>query len=130
MRISIAMVLLNLALNLLLIWNLREAGLAWATSITAIIQCGILFLMVRRHISLGHPLDTTVLRAALRVVLASALMAVAVLAALWLLGPRTTWWTQLAGVAVGSATGGAVFLIAARVLGVQELGWLIPRGSR
>ena len=42
MRISLAMVGLNLALNLALIWPLGIAGMAWATAICAALQCVLL----------------------------------------------------------------------------------------
>lgn len=43
MRIAaMGSVLLNLSLNLSLIWPLREAGMAWATGISATVQCAVL----------------------------------------------------------------------------------------
>jgi putative peptidoglycan lipid II flippase len=46
------MVLLNLALNLTLVWPLREAGLAAATAICAVLQVLILWHMLNRHVRL------------------------------------------------------------------------------
>ena len=130
MYVSMAMVLLNLVLNVVLIWYFREAGLAWATSITATVQCGILMLLLRRRIGGRLPIDRAVVRGAARITIATALMAAAVVAALWLLGPRTTWWTQLLGVAVGAGVGGAVFAAAARLLRAEEFGWLLSLRRR
>src|SRR5262249_20572138 len=50
MRVSIWMVFLNLALNVVLIWFFREAGLAWSTTIAASVQSGVLLLLLRRRV--------------------------------------------------------------------------------
>ncbi len=130
MFVSIAMVALNLGLNLALIWPLREAGLAWATSLTAIVQCVILLALIRRHLAGRSPIDAACIRGASRIALATIVMGAAVAASLWLIGPRNTWWTQCLGVAVGSAVGGASFLAASRVLGVEEMTWLLSLRRR
>jgi putative peptidoglycan lipid II flippase len=130
MYVSMAMVLLNIGLNVVLIWPFREAGLAWATSITATVQCGVLMVLLRHRIGGRLPVDGDVVQGAARIALATAVMAAAVFAALWLLGPRTTWWTQLLGVAVGAGAGGAVFAAAARVLRIEEFGWLLSLRRR
>lgn len=130
MYVSMVMVVLNLGLNVVLIWKFREAGLAWATSITAIIQCGVLLVLVRRRIGGRNPVDLSVMTGAIRVTLAAGLMAAAVIAALWILGTRNTWWTQLLGVGVGAGVGASTFLVAAKVLRVEELGWLLSLRRR
>lgn len=53
MRVSIAMVLTNVTLNCVLIWYLREAGLAWSTSLCAMLQCVLLFWLARRSLTRG-----------------------------------------------------------------------------
>jgi len=53
MRISLAMVAINLTLNLTLIWPLREAGLAWSTAATAIAQTAILSTILKRRSPIG-----------------------------------------------------------------------------
>jgi putative peptidoglycan lipid II flippase len=57
MKIAVAMVGLNLVLNLTLIWWLREAGLAWSTSISATVQCAVLVVAARRFTSCDRPRD-------------------------------------------------------------------------
>lgn len=130
MFVSMAMVGLNLALNIALIWRFREAGLAWATSTSAMIQCVALLVLVRRHLGGANPVDLAAINGAFRVVLATAIMAAAVFAIQWLLGPRTTWWMQLTGVLAASGTGGVTFLVTARLLRIEELSWLLSLGRR
>jgi len=48
-RVSASMVLLNLALNLTLVWPLREAGIALATSISGVLSCLVLGVILRRR---------------------------------------------------------------------------------
>jgi putative peptidoglycan lipid II flippase len=49
-RLSLAMILLNFALNISLVWFLREGGLALATTLAAVVQCAILLLILRRRL--------------------------------------------------------------------------------
>lgn len=51
-KIGAAMVFLNIILNLTLIWFLQEGGLALSTSICAIVQIIILFIILRRKIQI------------------------------------------------------------------------------
>ncbi len=46
------MVRVNLALNLALVWPLQEAGLAAATSASAVLQALLLLVLLRRHVAL------------------------------------------------------------------------------
>lgn len=47
-RVAIGAVLLNTSLNLVMIWPLAEAGLAWATAISSVAQCVVLGLLLER----------------------------------------------------------------------------------
>ena len=52
--ISICMIVLNFALNLTLVWPLREGGIALSTTIAAILQGAILLFILRKRLgSLG-----------------------------------------------------------------------------
>ncbi len=128
MLVSIAMVGLNLVLNVTLIWPLREAGLALATTITATLQCLVLARLARRLTGGRAVADAAVLDAGGRVALAAAVMCTAVLATQWALGQRDSWWWQLLRVGCAAGAGGAVFFAAAGAIRVRELGWLL--GSR
>jgi len=51
-RIAVGMMFANLALNLTLVWPLREAGLALATAITHTAQAILLYLALRRKVAI------------------------------------------------------------------------------
>jgi putative peptidoglycan lipid II flippase len=146
MNISLAMILVNVALNLTLIWipGVREAGLAWSTAISAILQTLILSAFCTRMLArLGahHPLADPHARAALaRVALASILMA----ALVWLLLvflPRSSpfahaaippwltadWSWQLTRLALATLLGGLSYLTLSKLLHIPELSWLLHR---
>ncbi len=152
MRVSIAMVLLSLALNLTLIWWLREAGMAWATSIAASVQTMVLAMICRRRFgvpALGPPSpspppsppflregsvanDQGVLHAIVRIVVATGLMGAGVWLALRFLPSvgESAWRESLVRMIVGVACGGLVYISAARALRCHELGWLMGRRAR
>lgn len=48
MRIGVVALVSNMVLNLLLVWSMRHAGLALATSLSAFINAGLLYLGLRR----------------------------------------------------------------------------------
>lgn len=142
MKISMAMVALNLILNLALIWPLREAGLAWATGLSAMIQTLILAAMVRSKLGVS-PVDSPTLRGMLQVLLATLLMGLCVYGALHFtpgmlmasklayLDPVThTWRANLVALIVGTCTGALSFAIACLVLRVPELRWLFQRAPK
>lgn len=72
LRIMAATVPLNLILNLTLIWPLGAVGLAWSTALAAILQTVGLAFLLRRQDSFS------ILPTALRIILATAVMAAAV----------------------------------------------------
>lgn len=59
LKVAVAAVGLNLALNLTLVWPLGAAGMAWATAISAVAQAGVLALILRRRGWLASPADAT-----------------------------------------------------------------------
>lgn len=126
MWVSLAMVGLNLTLNLLLIWPLGAAGLAWSTAICAAIQFAVLLVLVRRHVD--RPAAAEVWSAWGRTALASAVMAGVVAALLWPVDPAALGWAATVGLLLGVvAIGAAVFALAARLLAMPELRWLVRR---
>lgn len=135
MRIAMAAVALNLGLNLTLIWSLREAGLAWATAISAVLQTFALFVSLGRRHGV-HPLDRSTVAALFRIVALTGLMAAAVVGASHLLPaaaapgspPGTGLWTiQLLRLGVLCTVGAGVFAAAAWLLRVPEIRWLMER---
>ena len=126
-RIAVAMVVLNLALNVTLIFTpLRESGLAWSTSICAAIQAALL----ARALSGELPalLDAEVRASAARTVMATAAMVVAVVAVGGFVPSGLTQREMLVALSAKIAVGAGVFALSARVLRMPELGWAI--GSR
>jgi putative peptidoglycan lipid II flippase len=117
LRVSMWNVVLSLALNLVLVQtSLREAGLALATSICAVVQ--VVELMWRFSRRVGHVEWAAAAVSVARTMGATGVMAMAVLGTSSLLGAA-----QPPAVRVGvlEAVGGLGFLAAARVLRCAEL---------
>ena len=49
-KVALAMIALNFALNITLVWFLQEGGIALATTLAAIVQCAILIAILRRRL--------------------------------------------------------------------------------
>ncbi len=113
------MVGVNLALNLALVWPLREAGLAAATSVSAALQAGVLLVLLRRHVPLKG--FAQVVRGAGKTLMATTCMGAAVWGLLALLGPGGGLALKAARVLVPTAAGAAVFAGVAAALGSAEL---------
>ncbi|MCU0688272.1 MAG: murein biosynthesis integral membrane protein MurJ [Phycisphaerales bacterium] len=135
MKLALAMVGLTIAINLVLIWPLREAGLAWGTAISQMIQTMALLLlagrMLRREAGLtGWLLDRPTLAAMARIVLATIIMAAGVLITLhfW---PAThqplRWMDRVLRLAVCCGVGGGIYLAMCLAMRSPELSWLLRR---
>ena len=122
MRVSLAMVVLNLTLNLTLIWPLSEAGLAWSTAITAITQTIIYAIITARH-QHATLLESDTVRALLRIVLISIIMAASVGATLLLTQSLPVTPRLIAAVCAGITT----YTLAALLTRAPELTWLLRR---
>lgn len=125
-KVAILMVAINFLLNLVLIWPLREAGLGWATSIAAMIQCVTLGWLVHQKLHL-RLLDRPTTTAIARIGLAVAVMSAVVTAVLWTWPAASTWPGHLARTAGLCISGAAAYLAASRLLRSPELGWLLDR---
>jgi putative peptidoglycan lipid II flippase len=126
MRIAVAMVVLNLALNLILVHVLpepQERGLALATAVCAAIQSAWLAVLLTRRV--GH-VDWSSLRGqAPRVIAATLAMVAACYGILPVLGPSPL--VQVIGLLV---VGASAFAIVSRLLRIDELQDLLRRGQR
>ncbi|MEM1328988.1 MAG: murein biosynthesis integral membrane protein MurJ [Planctomycetota bacterium] len=122
MRIAIVVVFLNTALNLMLIWPLGEAGLAWATGATAVLQTFWLGVSLRKK--LGTPLfDAESVRSIARSAAGGlACGAGAALCVLWTPGMLTGL-----GAEAGAWHSAALTLAAAVIAGVGVYGLLSIR---
>jgi peptidoglycan biosynthesis protein MviN/MurJ (putative lipid II flippase) len=130
MRLALVMVILNISLNLSLIWSLREAGLGWSTAICAAVQCMVLLVLTGRFVEPGQRLiDNATAGGIARTLAATAAMGISV----WSIGrwmPRATGWTgDLIALIAMSAAGGILFVVAARLLHCHELRWLLSRAT-
>src|SRR5690606_7469962 len=120
------MLCVNLTLNLVLIWPLREAGLAASTAITATLQVVVLmFVLQRRHGIVVTDRETR--RAALAIAATTAVMAAAVTTPLLLVPTPGTWWGNLGLLAGMVGVGLASYLGAAAAARSPELRWLRRR---
>lgn len=129
MRVALAAIGLNLVLNLTLVWPLAEAGLAWSTAASAVVQVPALALLLRRK--LGRPLlDRAAVFSGVRTLGMSVAVGVAVLSTEAALAPAGTWAGGLLRLAVLVSVGGAVYAGLSAALRAPELGWLIRRGAR
>ncbi|MCC6285860.1 MAG: murein biosynthesis integral membrane protein MurJ [Phycisphaerales bacterium] len=120
MRLALASVGVNIALNLTLMWSMREAGLAWATAFSQFAQTLALAVLVRRHVP-GGVLTGADVRAIGAMAGACLVMALAAQGALLAMGRALGWWASAARLGVCTAAGGAAYVAAARALRVDEL---------
>lgn len=135
MRIGMAMVGLNVTLNLVLMWKLREAGLAWATSISAMVQCAVLATVLTRRVGkeMGggvRLIDEETVRGIAKVLGCTAVMSVLVWAAGWFWPGRETFTRTVVALVGVCAVGGVSYLGLAGLLRVHELRWLMHRPAR
>lgn len=120
LKVSVAMVFFNLALNLTLIWPLGVAGLAWSTAISAALQTLIMLALLRKHIA--QPITGAVFAAALRVVGLTVLMGAAVAAVVWSFDVATLTKAGCLGVlGAGVGAGAIVYLGGAWLAGMPEV---------
>ncbi|MBX2852878.1 MAG: murein biosynthesis integral membrane protein MurJ [Phycisphaeraceae bacterium] len=129
LKVSAAMVLLNLTLNLSLIWSLGAAGLAWSTAISAAGQVVLLILLLRKRVT--KPIDESVIASWTRTVIATTVMAGLLFAVSQTVDPGVLTWAESAGMLLGMVLLGiAVFLLIARLTKAEELGWLRKRSVK
>jgi putative peptidoglycan lipid II flippase len=129
MRVAMACVALNFALNMVLIWRLREAGLAWATGISACVQCVSLHVLLSRTQRTVMWDRATILGTA-RFVALSIAMGMVVWSVGRVFGREGSWSSSLVRLASCVGTGGAVYLLGAWMLRCPELRWLVTRAPR
>lgn len=123
-RVSLWMVGLNFALNMVLIWTpLRVGGLALSTAIAAVVQIVVMTRLMHRRV--GGIVDAETRRSFARTVAASIAMAAAAGVASLAFGGRDSWSWSVAATLVMSGVGLVAFVAAARLLRMPELGWAI-----
>ena len=124
MRVGIAMVLVNLVCNLSLIWSLREAGLAWSTAISALLQTVVLAMILRKRL---EP-NVSILPGAIRIALVSLAMGSFVWLALHFMPGAESWSSSALRLTVAVVVGVGSYIGLAFALKMPELRWLV-RGA-
>ncbi|MGZ8336377.1 MAG: murein biosynthesis integral membrane protein MurJ [Allosphingosinicella sp.] len=130
-RIAVASMLVNLTLNLLLIWELAQVGLALATALAAWVNVALLYLILRRR---GHfALDAKLKRALPRMLVATTAMSAVLLAlnppVMGLVGQNLAG--RVLGLALLVGVGGMVYFATAflfRAITLAELSEQLRRG--
>ena len=129
LRVGMVSMLVNLALNLALVWPLAEAGLALATSLSAMLQVALLLSRFSRHggcLGWAEIGRTTILTLA-----ATACMLAAGYAAMAWAPHDFGLGKEFARVAAPIVAGSAAFLAVSRLLKAEELRLLlVSRGRR
>jgi putative peptidoglycan lipid II flippase len=126
LKISMAMVAINLGLNLTLIWPLGAAGLAWATATTAAGQVVCLLVAIRKKVV--RPVDGYVLGGwGMTGVLTLVMAAVLLPAGMMLEHAQLSAWTHAAALLGLVAAGMMIVLGGAKLMGMEELKWLKRR---
>jgi putative peptidoglycan lipid II flippase len=124
MRVALAFAGINLVGNLVLVWPLREAGLAWSTAGCAAAQACVLGIIIRRRLGVVAT-DRATVAAGARLVLVTGLMALAV-AGVQRAWPAPTSWTTTFARLLGTTGAGVIAYGVASVLTrAPELGWLL-----
>jgi putative peptidoglycan lipid II flippase len=120
-RSAMIAVVVNIVLNLTLIWPLGTGGLAVATSLCSYVQVVFLASVVRRRF--GRAIFTGLARAILLSLIATLIMALVVMLVSRWLAP----YGRLVRLAVAVGIGGGVYVAAARLLRIEMLSLLIGR---
>lgn len=131
-RIAIAMVGLNVVLNLALVFgtSLGVAGLAWSTATCAIIQTVVLLVCLQRRTE--TLLDAGVARSVGETVVSAFIMSLAVVGVLAVLSsllPSDRWWAALVQLVSAASVGAGVHVGLARWRRRPELGWAFGRSE-
>ncbi|MCK5892830.1 MAG: murein biosynthesis integral membrane protein MurJ [Endozoicomonadaceae bacterium] len=118
-KIAITTMVVNMALNLILVWPLDHAGLALATSLSAWLNAGLLFLGLRK---------TTVYQPAkgwsmygFRLMMANVVM---VAALIWLCADPQQWldwrlWSRIENLALLVVVGASIYFFTLLMLGMR-----------
>ena len=130
LKVAVGVLGLNLALNLILIWFLREAGLAWSTAICAVLQTCVLAVLVRRFTPEDDPRGGADARGVGKILLTTLVMGAGVGALLWLWPEPSSWGGTLLRLGAACALGGSLYGAAAFAMRLDELKTLLGQSDR
>ncbi|MEM6332775.1 MAG: murein biosynthesis integral membrane protein MurJ [Planctomycetota bacterium] len=126
MRVTLAMTAINFAMNLVLVWPLGAAGLAWSTAITAALQVGVMVVLLRRRV--GGVVDATVWGSWAWSLMGAAGVAAVAGGVRWAMGGGGWWWS--AGVLAACVVAGAGVYAGVMLAGRRaELRWVVSRAG-
>ncbi|MBN8597489.1 MAG: murein biosynthesis integral membrane protein MurJ [Planctomycetes bacterium] len=126
MRVAVAMVGANFTLNLILIWFLREAGLALSTGICSVAQALIVAWIARTKLE-ASVFDRATLVGAAKILAVAVLMGLAVWATVHWWPAPTNWRMHFTRLAAATLVGGTSYGILAFAVRLEELRWLVRR---
>ncbi|MCW5753229.1 MAG: murein biosynthesis integral membrane protein MurJ [Phycisphaeraceae bacterium] len=129
MKIALWAVGLNLVGNLILIWPLGEAGLAWSTALSQFVQTLLLARILRARLGTALLLSDDV-RAITRIGLAALGMFMVVQGLLLVLPAEALWSRAFWRLALATSLGGAAYLLLASLLGLPERRAVLRRLGR
>jgi peptidoglycan biosynthesis protein MviN/MurJ (putative lipid II flippase) len=120
------MVVVNVALNLVLVFPFQERGLAATTAFCAVAQVVWLFRLLCRRLPEIHP--RPLIRSLFRIGAATGVMTVA-LAVLQFSAWLNSWIgsSQLVRLGLSVSAGVVIFIVAAKLLGLEEWDWTVHR---
>lgn len=124
-KVAVSVVALNLTLNLILIWFLAEAGLAWSTAVCSIVQVILLLWLLGRQVE--HVIDRHVLGSWAKTAAATVVMAALVWAVDSVVVVDETWSGAVIRLSALVTAGGLAILVTARSMAMPELAWAIGR---
>lgn len=134
MWVSCWLVGLNAVMNVVLLWWIGEAAFGVSTSVTSFLHVFISTMLLRRK--LQGRIGATALAASTAKAVAATLMACSVAYGVltWLPDAGVGGWPRIARdctmVFGPAAAAGLVFITVARMLRMDELGWLFSRGNK
>ncbi len=125
MTISLVSVAVSLALNFVLIWPLREAGLAWATAISGFVQFALLLTALHRK---GFGVfDRATAQGCLRIIACAAGMSLVLIGLRFGLPTPQSWLGHAWHLALFVIAGAGAFGVLALALRLPELRWLTAK---
>lgn len=129
-KVASGMVVLNLALNLTLVWPMQESGLALSTAMTAMAQFAVLLYLLRKRLgSLGFKEITASI---IKTLAAASLMAGICLLLARVIGTPVggSLLRRAAAALVPVAAGVGIFLVLARLFRMPELSQVLGWGGK
>ncbi len=122
LRVGLAAMVLNTVLNLTLIWPLGGIGLAFSTTIVAILQCGVTAWLMQLRI--GRVDWRRIAATTVKTAIATGLMSAACWLAAWSLSLLPINLGRIARLGLPLLAGGGVYFFAARLIRLEEV-WLV-----